>query len=169
MSRYPHFSPIHPTSRPLPHGAELSKPSVASHVDSTMGRCRGSVSSVRALWVPNIKEDREFAVPIRASRSKPGAGRIKAQSHLPANPPPGMLPPRHCFLFLPTGKMYNSHSNIAAHRVPHPHAGRSGRPTFPILSINPTSKGLSQCLLSCTDAGALGQRKGLVSTLEAWS
>lgn len=34
-------------------------------------------------------------------------------------------------------------------RVPphtHTHTGRSGRPTFSRLSINPTSKGLSQCL-----------------------
>lgn len=38
------------------------------------------------MWVPNIKGEREFAVPIIASCSKPGAGRIKAQSHLPANP-----------------------------------------------------------------------------------
>lgn len=80
----PTLLPIQTASRPLPH--EQNRPSAVSHEDSTTGRCRGRVFSVRDVWVPNIKGDREFAVPIRASHSKPGARRIKAQSHLPANP-----------------------------------------------------------------------------------
>lgn len=83
----PTLPPVQPVPRPLLHGAEQSRPSAPSHVDSTTGRrVLGGVSSVRDVWVPNIKGDREFAVPIIASCSKPGAGRIKAQSHLPANP-----------------------------------------------------------------------------------
>lgn len=43
--------------------------------------------------------------------------------------------------------MYSSHSDTAQGSPPtHTHTGRSGRPTFSRLSINPTSKGLSQCL-----------------------
>lgn len=103
----------------------------------------------------SIKGDREFAVPIRASLSKPSAGRIKAQSHLPANPPPGMLPLRHCFLFFPSGKKCSSHSN-PLHRVPHPCAGRSGHPNFPRTVHQRHFKGADQ---SRRDAGAPRQRK----------
>lgn len=117
MSRYQHFSCIPPASRPLPHGAEQSGPSAASHVDSTTGRwgAGGGVFPVSgAMWVPNIKGDREFAVPIRASRSKPGARRIKARSHLPANPRQECFLPSIVFFFLPTGKTYSSHSRHCA-------------------------------------------------------
>lgn len=166
MSRYQYFSATQPASRPLPHGGEQSRPSAVFQVDSTTGRCRGNVFSVRDVWVPNIKGEREFSVPIRASRGKPGARRIKAQSHLPANPS------QECFLQSIVFYSYlqarcTAPTPDTAHRVPHPQAGRSGRPTFPRLSINPTSKGPSWCLLPCSDAGALGQRKGLASTLEA--
>lgn len=156
-------------SQPLDHGAEQSRPSAASHMDSTIGRWGAgvSVSSVRDVWVPNIKGEREFAVPIIASCSKPGAGRIKAQSHLPANPR------QECFL---PGIVFFSYLQARCTAPTLTLRTGSHTPTLAGLDAPPspdcpstlTSKGLSQCLLSCSDAGALGQRKGLVSTLEAW-
>lgn len=121
-----------------------------------------AVSSVRDVWVPNIKGDREFAVPIRASLSKPGAGRIKAQGHLPANPR------QECFL----PSIVSFSSPQARRTAPTPTLCTGSRtltlagldaPTSPRLSINPTSKGPTGCLLSCSDAGAPRQRKELVS------
>lgn len=56
------------------------------YVNPTTGRCGGSCFQHQRCVGSSIKGDREFAVPIRASLSKPGARRIKAQSHLPANP-----------------------------------------------------------------------------------
>lgn len=71
---------------PLPDRAEQSRPS-GVFLPPTWTAPREdvgeAVSSVRDVWVPNIKGDREFAVPLRASLSKPGAGRIKV-----GEPPP---------------------------------------------------------------------------------
>lgn len=108
-------------------------------VNPTTGRCGGSFQHQRCVG-SSIKGDREFAVPIRASLSKPGAGRIKAQSHLPANPR------QECFL---SGIVFFS-SLQARSAAPTPTLCTGSHtlvlagldtPTSPTLSINPTSKG----------------------------
>lgn len=170
MSRYQHISPFQP--EPLDHShTELRKADRASaalpgYVDPTAGRWGESVSSVRDVWVPNMKGGREFAVPIRASLSKPGAGRIKARSHLPANP--------HQECFLPSIVFFSYLQARSTAPTPTLHTGSCtlmgaglNAPTSPRLSISPTSKGPTWCLLSLSDAGALRHRKDLVSTLGA--
>lgn len=135
------------------------------YVNPTTGRCGGSCFQHQRCVGSSIKGDREFAVPIRASLSKPGAGRIKAQSHLPANPR------QECFL---SGIVFFS-SLQARSAAPtptlctgpapsHPRAGRSGHPNFPQTVHQPHFKGAD---LSRRDAGALRRRKDLVSTLRA--
>lgn len=109
-------------------------------VNLTTGRCGESCFQQQRCVGSSIKGDREFAVPIRASLSKPGAGRIKAQSHLPANPR------QECFL---SGIVFFS-SLQARSAAPTPTRRTGSRtlvlagldtPTSPRLSINPTSKG----------------------------